>query len=344
MRRTKTVKKSSLFVRFIYANNVFFAVLLLLAYLASYVSPGRSPMLSVFGLCAPILIIINIFFLLFWLFKRSKKLRVSLLVLLLGFNYLSSFYKIADAKSDEKGLKVMSYNVRLFNKYEWIKNGALADEMLDFIEDKAPDIICFQEFYFEKEKSFPSYPYRHVVYRSRNKKMGQAIYSKYPIVGSGSLDFKETANNVIYADIVYKKDTIRTYNLHLESLHINIKKELGNQASSLYFRMRSSFLKQQKQQELFMEHKEKSTFKTIICSDLNNTQFSYVYSQIEDRMTDAFVEKGEGFGKTFDFEYFPMRIDFIFADKELRVLDFTRYKERYSDHFPIMAKYSLSNK
>ena len=44
-----------------------------------------------------------------------------------------------------------------------------------------------------------------------------AIYSKFPIINKGSLDLKDTANNIIFADILEKKIPLEfiiyTYNL-----------------------------------------------------------------------------------------------------------------------------------
>jgi len=56
-------------------------------------------------------------------------------------------------------------------------------------------------------------------------KYGQAIFSKFPIVKSGSIEFPNTANNAIYADIVKGSDTIRIYNVHLQSLRIAANNE-----------------------------------------------------------------------------------------------------------------------
>ena len=93
--------------------------------------------------------------------------------------------------------------------------------------------------------------------------------------------------------------------------------------------------------ELFVKHKTKCTYKTIVCGDFNNTAYSYVYRQIKGDLLDTFEDAGNGFGKTYDFKFFPTRIDFILADKSFEVNAFKSYDEKLSDHYPILAKVSL---
>ncbi len=75
----------------------------------------------------------------------------------------------------------------------------------------------------------------------------------------------------------------------------------------------------------------------IICGDFNNTAYSYVYRKIKGNLNDTFDEAGNGFGRTYDFQFFPVRIDYIFSDEAFTVNGFKSYNERYSDHYPIMA-------
>jgi len=62
-----------------------------------------------------------------------------------------------------------------------------------------------------------------------------------------------------------------------------------------------------------------------------------VYNKISANKKDAFVEAGKGFGKTFDYP-FPIRIDFILTSQEIEVNQFKTFSEKFSDHFPILAR------
>ena len=48
----------------------------------------------------------------------------------------------------------------------------------------------------------------------------------------------------------------------------------------------------------------------VIGGDFNNTAYSYIYRKVlgED-LKDTFEDAGNGFGRTYDFKFFPMRID-----------------------------------
>ena len=55
-------------------------------------------------------------------------------------------------------------------------------------------------------------------------------------------------------------------------------------------------------------------------------------------LVDSFEEAGSGFGRTYDFPYFPFRIDYILADPYFKITSHKVYTGRdYSDHFPIRA-------
>ena len=79
----------------------------------------------------------------------------------------------------------------------------------------------------------------------------------------------------------------------------------------------------------------------IICGDMNNSAFSYVYRSIKGKMKDSFEEAGTGFGETYKFRYYPARIDYIFVDEKMTVKSFESFPNFInSDHFPIMARLS----
>ncbi len=330
--------------KLIFVVNSLMAFALLLSYLLPYLEPEKFAFLSVLSLAVPFLIMINILFLVYWLLKVKRQLLLSLLVLGIGYSYLFSLYKFSSSKNvdDSKNLSVMNYNVRLFNAFNWIDDPNLKQNISSFILDKRPDVLCMQEYRPDAAVDFEGYQkYEHL---SGDKvKNGQAILSKFPIVNSGSIEFPNTSNNAIFADIVMHSDTIRVYNVHLQSSKINPKTETLTQETSenLFKRVSTTFKAQQSQAELFLKHKNKCTYQMIICGDFNNTAYSYVYKEIKGDLIDAFVEAGNGFGRTFDFKFFPVRIDFVLVDDQFDINSFKTFDVKYSDHYPIMAKVKL---
>ena len=102
---------------------------------------------------------------------------------------------------------------------------------MGLINKQNPDVLLIQEYY-KNDSIQLNYPYKYVKAKNEKDKSGLAIFSKYPILNNGSLDFKNTSNNVIYSDILYKRDTIRFYNIHLQSLQINPDEENFGQKDS----------------------------------------------------------------------------------------------------------------
>ena len=133
------------------------------------------------------------------------------------------------------------------------------------------------------------------------------------------------------------------YNIHLQSLHINadVDKLAQEDSERLFKSVGQTFEMQQFQTELFLKHKKQCKYKMIVCGDFNNTAFSYVYKEIKGDLQDAFKVAGNGFGRTFDFKFFPTRIDFILVDNKFLIDSFKTFDIQYSDHFPVMVKVSL---
>ena len=314
-------KKLSFFEKLVYATNIIFALLLLLSYALPYIFPKQFPILSVFSLLLPVLLLINIFFCLLWLFKLKKQLFLSLIILAIGAQHFTKFIRIIDPKKETQAddIKLMSYNVRLFNQYNWHEDPRLDKKIIDFIYDENPDIVAIQEYYNNVAYELKKYPYKSIIYKNSNDNIGQAIFSKFKIINSGSLNFQNTGNNGVFSDIVIQKDTVRLYNLHFESLHISPEKEEISQENSkrIVKTIGKSFITQQEQLALFLKHKNESPYKIIVCGDFNNTAFSYLYKSIKgNSLNDSFEEAGFGFGRTYNFNYFPFRIRTTVASRE----------------------------
>ncbi|PWI30312.1 endonuclease [Flavobacteriaceae bacterium LYZ1037] len=339
------MKNLKLIDKIIYVVNALVATMLLLSYILPYFPPKTFAILSVLSLGVPFLILTNVLFFIYWLIKVKKQLLLSLLVLVIGYFSLGSLYKFSssDKAPNDSDLSIMSYNVRLFNLYEWIPEKEVETKMIDFIKSKSPDVLSLQEYHPHKNVDLSFFKYKFEKLSGKKVLNGQAIFSQYPIINSGSVEFPETSNNAIFVDIVKGQDTVRIYNVHLQSLGIdaNVEKLKQEDSDRLLKRVEHTFKMQQFQAELFVKHKELSPYKMIICGDFNNTAFSYVYKEIKGNLKDAFKIAGNGFGRTYDFKFFPVRIDFIFADKAFEITDFKTFDNKYSDHYPSLATFKL---
>ncbi len=337
------MKNLNLIDKILFIANSISALVLLVSFSSYYISPQTIAFISVISLCVPVLILINLAFVVYWLIKLKRQFLLSTIVLIIGFQYVSSFYCFTEKKNFlADDIKIMSYNVRLFNMFKWINEDNVEEKMYKFIDSISPDILCIQEYKISDKNSF-KYPYNYIDVREKNELLGYAIFSNYEIINTGSLNFSKTGNNAIYADIVKNSDTIRVYNTHLQSLSINPKKEelTTKNTERLRVRVEKAFKIQTKQVNLILENQKSINYKTVICGDFNNTAFSWAYKQLKNNKNDAFEVAGKGFGRTYDFS-FPLRIDFILADERIRINYFKTFEEKYSDHYPIMARLNLN--
>ena len=338
------MKNLSLLEKFLFLINSFSAFLFLVSIIIPYMKPSIFSQFSILSLFSPVIIIINILFLFFWIAKLKKQFLLSLIVLIIGMDSLRSFVNFSDNSKfmGDSKISIISYNVRLFNIYKWIKDDKITLKIRDFLQEKSPDIICLQE-YQNFEIKLDDYPYVYEKLRGNNLRYGQAIFSKHPIVNKGSVNFNSLSNNAIFADIKIQNDTVRIYNIHLQSFSFeksNEMIEINQNNVKVIDDISNTFIKQQQQVEMLVNSITKSPYKVIISGDLNNTAFSYVYKQLSNDFNDAFKQKGNGFGITFNYNYVPLRIDFILTQKLFKINKFQTFKLNLSDHEPIYSEIS----
>ncbi len=335
------MKKSGWFDKTLFILNSLLAFGLLLAYLLPYIPPSQFPVLSVLALGVPLLILGNIIFLFFWVFRFKRQLLLSLFVLVIGYNHINAWFQIwNNGTKNEESLKVMSYNVRMFNVYNWVSDKDIPERITAFIKEQDPDVLVTQEHYVGVAGLSKVYPHHYIKLKDKGSEFGSAIFSKYPIINRQSLDFPQDGNNnAIFVDIVKNEDTLRVFNVHFQSLNIQPGLQQIKDADSkqLVGRIGYGFNLQQQQAELMMAEVNQSPYKTMILGDFNNTAFSYIYRFIKgDRFKDAFLEAGSGFGKSFNLSYFPLRIDFMLLEKDFKVNSFEVFPVNLSDHYPIL--------
>lgn len=333
--------------------NIVLTVSTFIAYILPFLAPNIFPLLSVLTLFMPLFFILNGLFFIYWGIQFKKRMILSGLVLLMGITFINKFYKFSskDFPEDEKDFTVMSYNVRLFNVFKWLERDDVPENILAFINDKNPDILCIQEYSNSGNIDLKVYRHKYILMEGNQIKTAQAIFSKFPIIDQGNIVFPNSNNNIVFADIKKGKDIIRVYNMHLQSIkispdvnEINENIDALNQGKSqrLYSRITKAFKQQQQQAEIIKEHKTDCPYPIIICGDMNNSAFSYVYRNIKGKLNDSFEEAGTGFGATYKFRYYPARIDYIFADENMTVKKFESFSDfENSDHYPIMAKFSM---
>jgi len=298
-----------------------------------------SPLLDLLSIAARYMVIANALavLLLLLLFNRRKAVFPGL-VLIASILSFGPYFRMAGPgeRIGTEGLRIASFN----------SGNVLAEAdnpagLRTAMEDINADILCFQEL--ERYGSFDvsRYPYRAFSPEIIGKST-QAIFSEYPIVRSGSIDFPDTSNNAIFADVAVKGDTIRIYNVHLESYRIRSERILYREYGGRFLRRFRVVAGQHvSQARLVKAHQQEAPYPTIICGDFNATPFSHTYRILSAGLEDSFGQAGSGIGATYSLRGLPYRIDYILADPRMEVLHHKIFDIHLSDHRPVMATLRL---
>ena len=339
------MKKLSSINKFIFLINNVFAILLIISFFTPSLMPEKFGLIALLSLVTPAIIIINLVFVIFWIIVGFKKqVILSFFVLLLSLLFIPKLYKFNNEKYpvNKDHLRIMTYNVRKFNMFNWLKIKNIDSEIKELIINEDPDILMLQEF--KSVDSFKlNYPYFYNHLSNKNVQSGLAIYSKYPVINKGTIGYNQSGKDAIYVDIVRENDTLRIYNFRLESTGVVPDEDFFGHKDSekLIKRLRNSFKTHQKQVDTLNAHIKDCQYKFILAGDLNNTAYSWDYKNIKNELKDTFLEAGNGFGKTYEFKKIPLRIDFIFVDENIKVIDHKNLKQQFSDHYPIIATLDL---
>ena len=342
--------------KFGFILNVVATILLLLAYLAPFIPPDSFWPLAFFGLAFPYILALNLFFLLFWIVQKSKKLLLPLLVILLGIGHFSDFFQpYAHKKGKGNGIKFLSYNVDYFS-YDLKNKQSNAHKLVAFIESKSPDIICLQESYFSKYgdlspqgimNTMPNIKYYQLAHTASFG--GPVTFSRYLIVNMGEIRFVNSYNMVIFSDIkINDHETIRIYNCHFQSFQIKpenytIIESPGSGSNRLKLKevlelghkLVTAFSIRASQAREVREHINNCPYPVVVCGDFNDTPCSYTYRKVLGNLKDAFVESGFGISNTYNGILPSFRIDYILHSSQYHSYNYHRDRVLYSDHFPI---------
>ncbi|MEX1188574.1 MAG: endonuclease/exonuclease/phosphatase family protein [Bacteroidia bacterium] len=360
----------NLLKRLLFLFNLAVVSALLLSILSLFISPETFWMLAFMGLLFPLLLLCNFLFVFIWLFIYPRRAIISGIVLLLCLPQIGALFQfgfqsdVANYKTENDEVKILSFNVRLFDLYNWTDNKTTRNKIIDLVRSVDADIICFQEFFYEDTGSFNTLDTLkriqkatkvHIGHTAQVKKVnhwGIATFSKYPIVNKGKLEFRDSTDNIsIYTDLKINKDTVRVYNLHLESIRfrsedykalesITGKKDdtkLGG-PQRIIGRMRKAYIRRARQTAIISSHIAESPYPVIVCGDFNDPPSSYSYKQISKKLKDSFRQAGSGFGTTYVGLIPFLRIDYIlYSGSFYEGLKHEVIREKLSDHYPIVS-------
>ncbi|MBP8726608.1 MAG: endonuclease/exonuclease/phosphatase family protein [Saprospiraceae bacterium] len=347
-------------LRFLLALNIVWFFICLVIYNIVGMDPAHFWLFSIASLFIPVVFFINLLLLLFWLLFRWNHAWLPLLTIAVGWNPLLLMFSFGEPETSRKcqrdPVSIMSYNVfglkQLRDSTE-ARTQMKKSRFTSFVRQYEPDILCVQEDNFFADGVINQsgiYPYFHYLIQH-----GAAIYSKYPILDKGRIDFGTRTNSCLWVDLLMGGKTIRVYSLHLQSNQVGreltaiASDDKMNRGDAKMTTFRSALRKYKRnaiirseQARSVAEHAASSGVPCILAGDFNDTPFSNSYKILARNRSDSFHECGNGVGSTYTGLLPGLRIDYVLSDDQY--IGFCSHKvlhTNFSDHNPILAKFYL---
>ncbi len=341
---------------------------------ASYLSPQAFWPFWFLAASFPVLACIVIVFQLYWLVVLRWPVLVPLVALIVCYtqlNRLVQFRLPEESIKTEKEISFLSYNVHLFDWFNWKSPWQKRKQILEQIQTSHPDIICLQEYFHSPAKSFITLDsiisqngLKHFYFEKYSSKssltgLGMIVFSRWPIINKGKFNFENTrGNSAIWADILKENDTIRVYNLHLESNRFrradytfikdvndgDTEIEDSEGWKNIIRRLKKAANMRANQADEVANHIVKSPYPVVVCGDFNDSPCTYTYNRVSSGLKDSFLEKGIGFGQTYIGIAPAFRIDYILHSSVFEATSYETHPEELSDHHAISAVLKFSGK
>ncbi len=363
--------------RFFLFLNIAVSVIFLLSCCNAFLHPDKWWFVSLLAFIFPLLLILQLIFLVFWLFTCARYAIISGICLLIGWQNIHAFFGFSLHQNDfshkpPNSIRMMTWNVRRWDEFTTKKIGASGHRipMLELVGQQQADVLCFQEFYepqdsdksnirYIREKlGFPYYFFsRDYHNRTMKYETGVIIFSKYPIIATSQQHFNEDSllqtESLISTDLDIRGNRIRIFTTHLQSVLFKSKDfrnvEILRNAEDSMLQASWSLAKKLKyalglrgfQADTVRRHLDASEYPPVICGDFNDVPNSYTYFHIRGNRQDAFIAKCFGIGRSYIHISPSLRIDYILPSPEFAVLQSKKLESPFSDHHAMLTDLQL---
>ena len=343
------------------------AIIMLIILGGRIFEPDKLWYFSLTGLISPIIYLIAIALSLYWVIRWRWRMFIFIAVFVaMGWPYVSLYYKMnigkvyGEPRYERGNLKVVSYNVRYLTDDSWVES--TTDSILTFIKGENPDIVCFQEFPTKGEEHDKVI---EALSKYKSSKMlsdeldGVICFSKHRIIRTDSISGFCGTGKGVWCDVKINNDTVRIYNLHLQTTSINLDdREYINNIEFLEPADTSHFNKFKDMAQRLYENSctrahqvdairhdiKHCPYPVIVCGDFNDVPMSYTYRTVASGLKDTFREQGNGYASTFKGFFDLLRIDYILVSKQFETLSYKVTPLEWSDHNPVTARVILKNR
>ena len=371
-RKSRNLIKST-FNSVMFIGTIVSTVCLVFSAYSDLFSPAKySAWPAYFGFAFPLFVLINAGFLIYWIFRRNRKILIPIIGFMAAWPALNAYFPInfkKDVPTD--AIKFMTYNVQHFDLYT-PRNGNKINPIIQYILDHDADIVCLQEYaYLYKNGKvdihpdfLKKYPYCNaddVINVNNYKYNGLACFSKYPIIEARRVPYISKNNGSALFKIDVNGKIITIINNHLETNRITendkakykqaintiedegIKETVWNLADIARKRLGIAYKIRANQADMVADEINKADGYIISCGDFNDTPVSYTRYKIKgDKLRDAFADTGLGMSHTYNENRFYFRIDHILHTPNLKAYNcYVDDTEKYSDHYPMICYFTF---
>ena len=332
----------------------------IISLITPHYSPERLGIVSTVVLGAPIIYMVLLCTLFYWIVRwRWSLALLCLVVVTVGSFSVGKYYQVYFKQQVPRAypddvIKLISYNICNVN----------TPQIVDTIAKHKAQIVCLQEYKSDSGevwnglvKYFQLRDNRKLSSTvSGNADFSCEIFTNQRIIRKGLIDSLPRFN-AIWADIVCSKDTIRVINLHLKSTTITAQDiEFVEGHKYVLDSARNSKIKgiadklvenniyrsaQARKVAQFIE--QSRPMNIVVCGDFNDIPLSYTYKTVAEGLTDAFTLAGAGYRYTFNGFFRLMAIDHILVSEKINALSYTvDHSITHSDHYPIVTRLKVN--
>lgn len=282
-----------------------------------------------------------------------------LFALLLVVASVSVSHRWSQPQRGEHTLRVMTWNTQRLDQAAPPER----NRVLRYLQTHPVDVVCLEEAEVSKQSAGLNlseikeslreiYPYSYVdfkLYRGATRRYGLMVFSRYPLIEKQTIHYESVGNSSARCDVVVDSDTLRLIVNHLESNRL-VQSDWADSLSRDEIRRKSERIGAKLRRAESLRHVQAgvvraeinaSPYPVIAAGDMNSVPLSRVYLRLRfgglQWLRDTFLE-GSRFqiGKTMVYHRLPLRIDYIFCSRALRVVSSeVDYSATGSDHYPL---------
>ncbi len=332
-------------------------MLTLFTYLSPFVSPSTFWPMAFLGLTFPWLLLLNLLFCLFWMFRKKRYFIFSLITIALGWGHVRSFIGVGThnlRQAPQGSIKVTSFNAHSIVPRSSInrEKDKAYQAFSALIASEGSHVYCFQEVpgfqrAIKQGKELTTDPIPAEL-KIIQEKGGIGMLTKLPVADHSYEYFDYETNGYQWADLELPKGGIvRVINIHLQSNGISDMteevrakgtirdKKTWKSIRGILGKFKRAAQKRATQAEIIAGVIRQSPHPVVVCGDFNDVPLSYTYRVISEGLQDTFKEKGVGLATTYAGHLPALRIDYILVAPAFDILSFYTGRRNFSDHKPV---------